>query len=216
MQRHALSSILALALLVSGACGKSPSEPSEPPPPVSALACENPALAATTAQPFDKVEVTGISGIGDETWVEYETAAGTKGLTAVVVDGEGKAQIVVPANPDSLMKSASLSCDSYQSPNLPPIKDTVSVVILRVEPDGTILPPTPSTIPIQVTCGPDSPNVDIDRLMIFDAPAQPEQKDHVMVLFQASNASYGALADAEGEANHTGYLRGYVSVKNEN
>jgi hypothetical protein len=110
----------------------------------------------------------------------------------------------------------SLSCDSYQSPNLPPIGDMVSVVILRVEPDGTILPPTPSTIPIQVTCGPDSPNVDIDRLMIFDAPAQPEQKDHVMVLFQASNASYGALADAEGEANHTGYLRGYVSVKNEN
>jgi hypothetical protein len=110
----------------------------------------------------------------------------------------------------------SLTCDSYMSPDLPPMNDIVSVVILRVEPDGTILPPTPSTLPIQVSCGPDSPNVDVDRLMTFEAPVQADQKDHVMVLFQAGNASFGALSNAEGEAHHTGFLRGLVSVKQEN
>jgi hypothetical protein len=97
---------LVLAFAVSCGNDSTPSEPNSGP--TSDLSCDNPALAQSSALPFDHVEVTGISGIGNATWVKYEAPSGATGVTAVLVGEDGKARIVIPPNPDDLMNGGTL------------------------------------------------------------------------------------------------------------
>ncbi|MEN8006520.1 MAG: hypothetical protein ABFS42_05860 [Candidatus Krumholzibacteriota bacterium] len=100
--------IALLCLFIIAGCGGDDPSPTEPVPETSDLNCGNPALGAATAQPFDRVEVTGISGIGDATWVAYEAPSGATGITAVLVDGDGRAEIVVPPNIDDLLNGGTV------------------------------------------------------------------------------------------------------------
>jgi len=77
-------------------------------PSTSSLNCEAPALLTSVALPFERVEVTGIQGIGDNTWVEYETSSGTTGITVVFINAAGKPEILVPPNPDDLVNGGSV------------------------------------------------------------------------------------------------------------
>jgi hypothetical protein len=107
LRRFFLATVL-IALV--GGCGENskPTDPNDSAPEASDLECNNPALGAASALPFDLVEVTGIEGIGEATWVRYVTPAGVEGLTAVLVDDQGRADIVVPPNPDDLMNGGTL------------------------------------------------------------------------------------------------------------
>ncbi len=107
-----------------------------------------------------------------------------------------------------------LSCDAYSMPGFPPISGMVSIIAVQVEPDGNILPPNASNQPIQVQCIPGSPVI-IDQLMQFPAPSVADQVDHVMVMFQMDNLSMGALPTDTGPIEHTGFLRGFLSVVRE-
>jgi len=89
---------------------------------------------------------------------------------------------------------------------------TIRVMIFQVEPDGTLVQPNASTLPIEVTYDDSNPTVSIDRLMSFNQPSQPDQVDHGVVVFTAANLSNGAQPGDLGEIQHSGYLRGYVSV----
>ena len=110
----------------------------------------------------------------------------------------------------SYLLTLELSCDSYQLPDFP--QPVVSVIPIRVAPDGTYLDPNETTQPIQVECGPDNPTVSLSQIFEFEAPAADGQVDHVMVYFEATNMSFGA-AEGVTEGRHTGYLRGFVSVE---
>ena len=68
-------------------------------PSTSSLNCEAPALLTSVALPFERVEVTGIQGIGDNTWVEYETSSGTTGITVVFINAAGEARNPGSAQP---------------------------------------------------------------------------------------------------------------------
>jgi hypothetical protein len=108
----------------------------------------------------------------------------------------------------------SLSCDGY-SPPTPPgglPADFVSIITVRVASDGTVLPPTDSTAPILTSCGPTQSSVEIDQLLVFATPAAPSEKDHVMVLFNGSSLSLGNVEQTEGSERHTGFMRGFISV----
>lgn len=107
-----------------------------------------------------------------------------------------------------------LSCDSFSLPGFPPLSGMVSVLIVQVEPDGTMLPPNATTQPIQVLCDADNP-LNINRLLQFPAPSTPGQIDHVMVTFLVDNTSIGALETDTGEVSHDGYVQGYISVTRE-
>ena len=108
MFRRLLSGVLAATMLFAIACSDSPSDPDPQPVPTSDLKCTAPALASASAKPFDRVEVSGISGL-DEAWVEYETVSGTTGLTPVMMNGSGKYEILIPPHPDTLMAGGTLA-----------------------------------------------------------------------------------------------------------
>ncbi len=101
-----------------------------------------------------------------------------------------------------------LTCDAYVPPGFPPT-NSITVTVVRVEPDGTFLPPNATTAPIERAC--DGTPIDVDHVFEFAAPAEDGQVDHVMVLFSVNNASIGAIPDIS-EGRHTGHVDGYVSI----
>lgn len=107
--RSSLNSLLVVLLLtLTVSCGGN-STPTEPQNTGSSnLSCDNPALASTTALPFDHVVVTGINGIDEAAWVQYQSPSGATGITAVIVGDDGKVRISIPPNPDDLMNGGTL------------------------------------------------------------------------------------------------------------
>ena len=95
-----------LSLAVSCGSDSTPSEPQNSG--TSNLSCDNPSLASSSAQPFDHVVVTGISGIDDAAWVQYQSPSGATGVAPVIVGDDGKARITIPPNPDDLMNGGTL------------------------------------------------------------------------------------------------------------
>ena len=103
----------------------------------------------------------------------------------------------------------------YVPSGLPGSWADVSINIVRVEPDGNTLLPTPSTVPVTASLGPEQSTLSVDRVMQFAAPAEPGQVDHVMVLFSATHAIFGSIGLETGQKDNSGFLRGFVSVVEE-
>lgn len=108
-----------------------------------------------------------------------------------------------------------LEAMGYVPPGIPGSWADVNISIVRVEPDGTVLPPTGSTAPITASLGPEQSTLSVDRVMEFAAPAEPGQVDHVMVLFSAVHAIFGSIGMETGQKDNSGFLRGFVSVDEE-
>lgn len=110
MYRQFAVVLIGALLIFAAACGSdSPSGPEDQGEPTSSLECSAPALAATEAVPFSRVTLTGVSGIDQDTWVDYETESGTQGMTVVLPKEGGGFEIVVPAHPDQLMAGGTLT-----------------------------------------------------------------------------------------------------------
>ena len=110
MYRQFAVVLIGALLIFAAACGSdSPSGPEDQGEPTSSLECSAPALAATEAVPFSRVTLTGVSGIDQDTWVDYETESGTQGMTVVLPKEGGGFEIVVPAHPDQLMAGGAIN-----------------------------------------------------------------------------------------------------------
>lgn len=111
MHRFLRGALIGVLLVLSPACGSdSPSGPEDPGEPTSNLDCTSPALGASSAPPFARVAVTGVTGISEETtWAEFETASGTTGITPIHAAGGGVFEVVVPAHPDDLMSGGPIT-----------------------------------------------------------------------------------------------------------
>jgi hypothetical protein len=104
-----LIGIILLFFLLAGSCDTTSSsvDKNDPPPTVNET-CKSAALAVNQAKPFEKVEVSGISNLTEDYYVEYESASGATGLTPLLIES-GKAVMIVPPNPDALMDGGELT-----------------------------------------------------------------------------------------------------------
>lgn len=96
---------LFLLLILIGSCDSTSSgiDDNDDPPPTVDEPCKSAALAVSQANPFDRVEVTGISNLSEDFYVDYVGSDGTTGVTPLLIEEDGKAVMIVPPNPDALM-----------------------------------------------------------------------------------------------------------------
>ena len=87
MYRQFAVVLIGALLIFAAACGSdSPSGPEDQGEPTSSLECSAPALAATEAVPFSRVTLTGVSGIDQDTWVDYTNSPRVPGTQQELTD----------------------------------------------------------------------------------------------------------------------------------
>lgn len=105
-----------------------------------------------------------------------------------------------------------LACDFVAPPGAPD-GTTVTVTVIRLDPNGEVLPSEDFTGLIEEACGGSSPTLSLDRVLDFVAPSDPDRPDRVVILVQTSVSAYGAMGTETGEFEGTGTMTGFFTVE---